>query len=94
MILTIIIIIFVILFITILSHYVFILTNQQVRELWISSILMIILLGFVRVYILKFDMNLIFLPVVLYIIWYFLTKMSSNLINKDYESDIIRDKTY
>ena len=75
--------------ISIISNFTYILTEKQFKELWISSILMVILLGYIRAKILNLEWTDIFVPTFLYIIWYFLTKLSANLINKD--DDVIRN---
>jgi hypothetical protein len=82
--------------ITITSHYLLILNSDQVKTLWISTILMIILLGYVRSTVLNLEpISLyIFMPAGLYTIWYILTKSSANMINKDSETGIIRDTSF
>jgi hypothetical protein len=82
--------------VTILSNYVFILTNQQVTTIWVSTLLMIILFGYVRSSLLELEpMSLyLFMPAGLYVIWYFLTKFTANMINKDTEAGVIRDTSF
>jgi O-antigen/teichoic acid export membrane protein len=82
--------------ITITSHYLSILNSNQVKTLWISTILMIILLGYVRSTVLNLEpISLyIFMPAGLYTVWYILTKSSANMINKDSETGIIRDTSF
>lgn len=91
-----IIIIVLLVFITITANYVFILTEKQIKELWIGTILMIILLGYLRSKFLELYPidKYLFVPTGLYVIWYILTKITSNLINKDSDANIIRDTSF
>jgi len=81
---------------TISSNYAFILSNRQVHELWIGTLLAIILLGFVRAKLLNLDpiASYIFVPAALFAVWYILTKLSANMINKDQNANIIRDTAF
>ena len=81
---------------TISSNYSFILSNRQVHELWIGTLLAIILLGFVRAKLLNLDpiASYIFVPAALFAVWYILTKLSANMINKDQNANIIRDTAF
>ncbi len=87
-------IVVILLAVTISSNYALILTERQVKELWISTFLMIILLGYVRSRMLDLEpmSNYVFIPAGLYVLWYFLTKFTANLINKD--DNIIRTTTF
>jgi hypothetical protein len=83
--------IFILISITIISKYIFILTYYQIKELWISTILFIILFGYLRSYILEFNsiIKYIIIPSFMYVIWYILTKYTANLINRN-ESNIVK----
>lgn len=85
-------IIFCLIIITIISYNIFILTNEQIHTLWIGTILMI-LFSYIRSYLINLEpLDLyLFVPAGLFLIWYFLTKLTANLINKDKDSNIIRD---
>ncbi len=87
-------IIVLLLIITLISNYSFILTKRQVKELWISTILMVILLGYIRAEILQLEPIdvYLFVPAFFYMLWYFFTKLSANSINRD--EDIIRDGSF
>ncbi len=78
-------IIILLIIITIIASSTYLLTERQFKELWISSILFVILLGYTRAKILKLEPIdvYIFVPAFLYILWFFFTKFSANLINKD-----------
>lgn len=80
--------------VTIVSNYTFLLTQKQMYELWISTILMMVLFGYTRTYFLKLApmSNYIFIPTTLYVIWYLGTKVMGNIINKD--SGVIRDSMF
>lgn len=73
--------------ITIISNYVFILTEKQMNELIIGT-LSLILMTYIRNKLLNFEIDT-FLPALLFMIWYFSTTLTANLINKD--GDVIRD---
>ena len=72
---------------SIISNYIFILTEKQIKELWIGTILMIVLL-FSRNEMLNMETDLYILPM-MYLIWYILTRVSANIINRD--EDIIQE---
>jgi len=80
--------------ITIVSNYVFILTTNQIKELWLGTILAGFLFGFIRFSLLDLDgdlQNSIFLPAAVFALWYFLTQYTANMINKDSDANVIRN---
>ena len=78
--------------ITITANYTFILTHNQVNELWLGTIFAIIIFGFIRIKLFSldnFDVNLL-IPAALFALWYSLTTITSNIINFDKNSNTIR----
>lgn len=76
-----------IIIITLLSNYMFILTQEQMKELIVGTFLLM-LFTYGRNKFLDLEID-IFLPAILFMVWYFITKLTANIINKD--NDVIRN---
>lgn len=74
--------------ISIISHFVFILTRGQIVEMWISTVLFVILFGYLRNRMLNLDDEYIFVPAFIYLLWFILVKITTNSIY--IEDDVVR----
>lgn len=74
--------------ISIISHFVFILTRGQIIEMWISTILFILLFGYLRSRMLNLNDEYIFVPAFIYLLWFIMVKITTNSIYVD--DDVIR----
>ncbi len=79
-----------IIFYSLLSSYLNFLTAHQMMEMTFGVILFILILGFLRSYLLDLNTSFIFIPAFFFINWYFWTKFMANNINRD-KTGIIRE---
>jgi hypothetical protein len=82
-------IIAILIIILIVSNYAFILTANQMNEL-VGGTILLIFAAMIRDHLLNLDGDA-FLPAFIFMLWYFATKTTANLINIDRDADIIRE---
>lgn len=82
-------IIAILIIILIVSNYIFILTANQMNEL-VGGTILLIFATLVRDHLLNLKGD-VFLPAFIFMMWYFVTKTTVNLINIDRDADIIRE---
>ena len=70
--------------ITFISHFYPLLSNEQINHLWISTLLFIILIGYLRNLLLYDDFDDTFKIGFFYVIWIIAIKLTLNLIFGDY----------